>query len=131
MVASISMRSGEWHSSMAEPDSVLLVKENIMSIGAIGAMGSLGAGTLMGTGFSGQAGSLTPGHMVTPFGTANAEPRSANAVPAAGQVPSAKVDISDAARSALSSDGLQSGAGMADLAQALILALLLQLLQGN
>jgi len=102
-----------------------------MSIGAIGATGSLGAGTWMGIGFAGQAGSLAAGDMMTPFGTARAEPRSSDAVPEAGAVPSAKVAISDAARSALSSDGLQSGGGMADLAQVLILALLLQLLQGN
>ena len=88
-----------------------------MSLGAIGAMGSLGAGSTMGMGFSSRL--------------MNADFGSAILVEAPAMMPSTSVDISDAARLALANDGQQSGSSMAELAQALIIALMLQMLQGN
>ncbi len=98
-----------------------------MSVGAIGAMGALDTRSVMGMEFFGQTGPFMPRNTLMPFGTADVG--SPNAVQAPSMVPSTKVDISDAARSAFAGGG--PGTNMGDLAQALIIALMLQLLQPN
>ncbi len=101
-----------------------------MSVGAIGAIGAVGIGSMGAMGFVGQAGALDQGAAVAVLGAANALTKSAAAAQASGLSPSTSVDISAAALSCLAADGQVAGVGASDLAQALILALMLQLLQG-
>ena len=100
-----------------------------MSVGAIGAIGALGIGAMGDMGAAANANALTPGSMLMVLGSANGVAKSAATVQMASPAPSTKVDISGAAQSSLSNDGVQAGTSMGELAQALILALLLEMLQ--
>ncbi|MFZ4479997.1 MAG: hypothetical protein ACOYNZ_08925 [Rhodoferax sp.] len=80
-----------------------------MSIAAVGAVGGLGIGSI---------GGMRVARQPSPVQTASS-------------APSTMVELSDAAKSSGSSEGLHAGASMSELAQALIVALMLQLLQGN
>ena len=102
-----------------------------MSAGAIGGVGAVGLGAMGAMGAGAQAGALTPGGMLMILESANGVAKSAATLEMARLAPSAVVDISGAGQSSLATDGLQGSASMGELAQALILALLLQLLQGN
>lgn len=102
-----------------------------MSIGAIGAIGAVGVGSLGGMGAAAGANALMPGSMSTVQGAADGAAKSAAAVQMAGPAPSSKVDISETARSSLSGEGAWSDASMDELAQALIVALMLELLQSS
>jgi hypothetical protein len=100
----------------------------IMSVGAIGAIGGIGAvgiGAMGGMSAAAGAHASNPGGMVTMTGSANGVAKSAAAEQMASPSPSTKVDISMAGHSALSRNGVQPGTSMAELVQALILALLL------
>lgn len=101
-----------------------------MSVAAIGSIGAVGVGSLGGMDFAAHAGALAQGRMPSMLDPANAMTNSVAMGQTPGITASASVEISSGARSSLASDGLQSGPGMSDLAQALIAAMLLQLLQG-
>lgn len=109
----------------------LLRRENGMSAGAIGGVGAIGVGAMGGMGAGAQAGALTPGGMLMILESANGVAKSVATQQMASLAPSAVVDISGAAQTSLASDGLQVDASMGELAQTLIVALLLQLLLGS
>ena len=90
-----------------------------MSTAAIGTIGTLGAG------FMGGMGDMAK---ILPFPGAVANVGSA--VEVAGSPSSTKVDISVAAKTA-AADGVPVVQGMGELAQALIVALLLQMLENR
>lgn len=105
-----------------------------MSIGAVGAIGAVGVGSLGGLGgLGGAAGAnaLMPGSMSMVQGSADGVAKSAATVQMASPAPSTRVDISASARSSLSGDGGQADTTMGELAQALIVALMLELLQNG
>lgn len=102
-----------------------------MSIGAIGAIGAIGIGSLGGLGAAAGANALMPGNMSTVLGAADGASKSAATVQMASPAPSTRVDISASARSSLSGDGVQTDTTMGELAQALIVALMLELLQND
>ncbi len=102
-----------------------------MSVGAIGAIGALGIGSMGGLGAAAGANALTPGSMSAALGSTNGVAKSAAAVQMGSPAPSAKVDISFAAQSVQSGDSAQAGTSMGELAQALIVALMLELLQNS
>ena len=102
-----------------------------MSVGAIGALGAVGIGAMSGMGAAGVANALASGGAVASVGSADGVVKSTAAARTAGPTPSTRVDISGAARSTLAGDGIRAQASMSELAQALILALLLQLLQNS
>lgn len=99
---------------------------SVGAIGAIGAIGAVGIGAMGGMRAAAGAHAPNPGGMVTMTGSANGVAKSAAAEQMASPSPSTKVDISGAGHSAFSRDGVQAGTSMADLVQALILALLLE-----
>ncbi len=81
-----------------------------MSIAAVGAIGGIGIGSL---------GGMNLARQPSPIQTLGLTPS-----------PSTKVDLSGAAQSSLVSDGQQSQS-MSELAQALIIALMMAMIQGN
>jgi len=92
-----------------------------MSTAAIGTIGTLGAG------FAGGMGALGGMAKVLPFATGVTT--AGSPVEVARSPASTKVDISTAARKAAAADGVPAAQSMGELAQALIVALLLQLLE--
>jgi hypothetical protein len=106
-------------------------KENVMSIGAVGAIGAIGVGSLGGLGGAAGANALMPGSMSMVQGSADGVAKSSATVQMASPAPSTRVDISSSARSSLSGDGGQADTTMGELAQALIVALMLELLQNG
>jgi hypothetical protein len=96
-------------------------KEIIMSTTAIGAIGTFGAGSLGGMGTLGGMAKILP----FPGAVANI----GSAVELASPPSSTRVDISAAAKTAAAADGEPAGQSMSELAQALIVALLLQMLE--
>ena len=101
-----------------------------MSVAAIGSIGAVGVASLGGVDYAGFADALSQGRMVRMLDPANAVTKSEATAQTTGITASASVEISSDARSSLASDALQAGPGMSDLAQALIAAMLLQLMQG-
>ena len=89
-----------------------------MSTAAIGTIGTLGAG------FVGGMGGMAK---VLPF--ASGVTTAGSPVEVASSPASTKVDISTAARKAAAADGVPAVQSMGELAQALIVALLLQMLE--
>jgi len=92
-----------------------------MSTAAIGTIGTLG------TGFIGGMGALGAMAKVLPLAsgvTATGLPAEVTSTPS-----STKVDISGAAKKAAAADGVPATQSMGELAQALIVALLLQMLE--
>lgn len=92
-----------------------------MSTAAIGTIGTLGAGSM------GSMGGLGGTAKILPF--AGAATTTGSAVEVASTPSSTKVDLSAAARKAAAADGVQTGQTMGELAQALIVALMLQMLE--
>ena len=91
-----------------------------MSTAAIGTIGTLGAGSMGGMGALGGMAKILP----FPGAVANV----GSAVEVGAPPSSTKVDISDAAKKA-AADGVPAVQSMGELAQALIVALLLQMLE--
>ena len=89
-----------------------------MSTAAIGTIGTLGAGFVGGMGGTAK---------VLPF--ASGVTTAGSPVEVASSPASTKVDISTAARKAAAADGVPAVQSMGELAQALIVALLLQMLE--
>jgi hypothetical protein len=93
-----------------------------MSTAAIGTIGTLGAGFMGGMGALGDMAKILP----FPGAVANV----GSAVEVGAPPPSTRVDISAAAKTA-AADGVPVVQGMGELAQALIVALLLQMLENR
>lgn len=91
-----------------------------MSLGTISAIGAFGAGSMGGVG--GMAKILQ-----FPIGVAKA----GLAVEVANSPSSTEVNLSATAKSSAAADGVPAGQSMSDLAQALIVALLLQMLESK
>ena len=89
-----------------------------MSIGVVGSIGGFGAGSL-----GGMDGMLSV--LPLPGAVANV----GSAVEVGAPPSSTKVDISAAAKKAAAADGVPATQSMGELAQALIVALLLQMLE--
>lgn len=102
-----------------------------MSIGAVGALGATGFRSMNVMSAGGRAGAHTPVGLTMRSGSANLRARQAGAQQSLPKASSTSVNISSAARTSLASDGLQTKSSMGELAQALIIALMLQMLQGT
>jgi len=100
-----------------------------MSGGAIGAVGGIGVGSMGGMGASGQMAMVAQSGMTGRTSAAESVAKPAATAKTAVLEPSAKVVISDAAQALRAGDGVQSGVSIGELAEALIVALLLQLLE--
>jgi len=86
-----------------------------MSMGTIASLSAMGMGSMAGLGATAQASALTTPSTPMPL----------------PELPSSTVvNISSAARSTLAKNGMQAEASMGDLIQALIIAMMLQMLQG-
>ncbi|MEI7538555.1 MAG: hypothetical protein WCJ76_15145 [Comamonadaceae bacterium] len=88
-----------------------------MSMGTIAGMGAVGMGSMAGLDAAAQVSALP---LTTPSRT----------TPISELASSTAVNISSAARDTLAKNGLQPEAGMGELIQALIIAIMLQMLQG-
>lgn len=100
-----------------------------MNIGAVGAINGIGYGPLAGLSSIGAGDTATIGRLVSSLQGANhSMGQFLDAVNASTLPPGTKVTISDAAQALTSLNGNASDSSYGELAQALIVALILQLL---
>jgi hypothetical protein len=100
-----------------------------MTISAIGAVGT-GLAPLAGLGGISTSGGIVASTLTGSSGSAEALMQLIQLINDSSLAPSAKVAISDAAESLIANDSGADTASMGELSQALIVALMLQLLEG-
>lgn len=101
-----------------------------MTVSAIGPVGTVGIGSIAGLGGTSAATGIAASSMAGSTGSAEAMMQLIQLINDSTLAPSAKVAISDAAQSLISGGNGSDGASMAELSQALIVALMMQLLDG-
>ena len=99
-----------------------------MVLGSIGAIQGVSYGALAGLGAASQFSATAPGGLASSLGSSNSMGQLIDAVNASNLPASTKVAISDAAQTLLSGDNSQTQSSFGELAQALIIALILQML---
>ena len=101
-----------------------------MTTSAIGSIGAMSIGSISGFGSASPINAASSGDLAGSQGTNEMLMQLLDLINKSSLSPSSKVAISDAATGMLQSDSSSSnGASMADLSQALIVALMLQLLK--
>ncbi len=99
-----------------------------MALGSIGAIQGINYGSLAGLGAASQAGAAAPGGLASLLGSSTSTGQLIDAVNTSNLPAGTKVAISDAAQALLSGDNSQTQSSFGELAQALIIALMLQML---
>lgn len=99
-----------------------------MTVGTIGAIQGFGYGSLAGLSAAGPVGAAAPGQLAELLRSSTSGGQLIDAVNASNLPPGTKVAISDAAQALLSGDSSQNNVSFGELAQALIVALILLML---